>query len=95
MDGGCPPLVGHEIRYPRIRAIRMWLTDLRSEPTSLLGQDKILTPPLEKIRTDLEVIAFHRGTSLNTDKIIHRFCLFSLRCVITVRKTRKSAGACS
>ena len=48
-----------------------------------------------KIRTDLETIAFHRGTSLNVDKIMHRFCFFSFRCVVTVRKIRKSAGACN
>ena len=26
---------------------------------------------------------------------MHRFCLFSFKWVVTVRKTRKSAGACS
>ena len=50
---------------------------------------------LEKVHTDLEAIALHRGTSLNADKTMHRFCLFSFRCAVTVRNIRKSAGACS
>ena len=54
-----------------------------------------MPPSKEEIRTDLEAIAFQRGVSLNVDKIMHRFCLSPFRCVVTVRKTRKSAGACS
>ena len=70
-------------------------TGPRSEPTSPWGQEENSICPLGDVRTDLEAIAFHRGTSLKVDNIMPRFCLFSFRCVITMRRTRKSARACN